>query len=384
MRSLLCLLLVGCSGTRAGIELELSAGAHARVDSIVRWELPRDLDGWDAYALEDADGASVPVQVLDGELVWVARGHIDAGDVRRYRLLRGPGPASRMSATREERGIVVAAGARELFVYRDRPVTPPADVDPIFARSAYIHPLRSPSGHVVTGDSPRSHRHQHGVFLAWTRALFDGREIDFWNAAEETGRIECVGVTASGAGAVAGWLRAHQRHVDVERARTALEETWELVAYAAPHATVLDVTTKLANAGDFTVLEHGYGGFAVRGPEAWEGDVARFATSTGSDRAAGDGERVDWCAMAGPDAGLVVFSAPENPRAPQPVRIHPSNPYFCFAPCRMGEFAIDGQWIARYRLVAFDGPLDPAVLQRMWLDFAEPVDVRAVTRQTAE
>ena len=384
MRSLLLSLLVGCSATEPGIELELSAGAHPRVDSIVRWEVPRQLAGWEAYTLASADGEPVGVQLVGGELVWIARGRMRPGDVRRYRLKRGGAPEARVAVRREDDGIAVSAGEHELLVYRDRPIAPPADVDPVYARSGYVHPLRTPAGRVVTGDSPRSHRHQHGVFLAWTRARFEGREIDFWNAAEQTGRVECAGVDASEGGAVAGWLRARQRHVDIVRARQALEETWELRAYATPSATVLDLTTTLTSAGDFTVLEHGYGGFAVRGPEAWEGDVARFVTSTGAGREMGNGERVDWCAMAGPDAGLAVFAHRANPRAPQPVRIHPGNPYFCFAPCRMGDFTIDGEWVARYRLVAFDGPLDPVALERMWLDFHEPVGVRVVARQTAE
>src|SRR5206468_817402 len=80
---------------------------------------------------------------------------------------------------------------------RDTPVViPPAAVapatkrlDPVFARSGFLHPLATRSGLVVTDDFPPDHAHQHGVFFAWVNPTFRGRPTDFWNQAKRTGRV---------------------------------------------------------------------------------------------------------------------------------------------------------------------------------------------------
>jgi hypothetical protein len=56
------------------------------------------------------------------------------------------------------------------------------------------------------------------------------------------------------------------------------------------------------------------------------------------------------------------------------MRIHPTDPYMCYAPSRAGswEIAPKQTHTVRYRFVAFDGNLDPAELDRLWRDYAEP------------
>jgi hypothetical protein len=121
---------------------------------------------------------------------------------------------------------------------------------------------------------------------------------------------------------------------------------------------------------------------AVRGRDAWYGpDGARFLTSAGRDRSDGNETRARWTyiggTVEGTQAGIAVLGHPDNVRAPQPVRIHPEMPYFCYAPSQLGRWAIEPgrPHVARYRFVAFDGSPDPALLDRLWADYAYPPTV---------
>ncbi|HEX9794430.1 MAG TPA: PmoA family protein [Planctomycetota bacterium] len=281
----------------------------------------------------------------------------------------------------DDHAITLRAGARLLASFQHEALVPEG-VDAVYARAGYLHPVFTPSGAVVTGDYGASHRHQHGVFCAWTRTRFEGREVDFWNAAARQGTVELTGFVAGEAGADHAGFAAAFAYVDLTAPgsrRTALEETWKVRAHALADATVIDLeSTQSAPTSPLEVLEYHYGGFAVRGPEGWEGaNGARVVTSEGLGRVPGNESTARWVAMSGAVAGggeatIAAFASPRNPRAPEPVRIHPTNPYFCFAACQQGAFAIasGAPRETRYCIVAMDGPPDPARLDELWREFA--------------
>jgi hypothetical protein len=74
----------------------------------------------------------------------------------------------------------------------------------------------------------------------------------------------------------------------------------------------------------------------------------------------------------GATCGLAALSHPQNFRSPQPVRLHPNKPYFCFAPMVLGDFRIEAgkPYVSRYRFVAFDGQGDASELDAIWKAFA--------------
>lgn len=76
--------------------------------------------------------------------------------------------------------------------------------------------------------------------------------------------------------------------------------------------------------------------------------------------------------------GVAIFCSPNNFRAPQPVRLHPKKPYFCFAPMVLGPFAIarEKPLVSRYRFVVHSGPLDLELAGRVWRDFKDPPQAR--------
>jgi hypothetical protein len=151
---------------------------------------------------------------------------------------------------------------------------------------------------------------------------------------------------------------------------------------------VFDVDVTDACAGDSSVRLplYRYGGIGVRGNWAWNGtNRMHFLNSEGvTNRANGDrAETVGrWAYLGGPVdgrwGGVAVLGHPANVHAPQPQRIHPTEPFLSMAPQQAGEVEIaPGKPLRlRYRFVALDGPPDARVLDRLWQDYAEPPVVR--------
>src|SRR5205823_1008563 len=64
-------------------------------------------------------------------------------------------------------------------------------------------------------------------------------------------------------------------------------------------------------------------------------------------------------------AGVAILCHPHNFRAPKPMRLHPNERFFSFAPQQAGDMKIEpGEaYISRYRFVVFEGPADKAELE---------------------
>jgi predicted Rossmann-fold nucleotide-binding protein len=75
---------------------------------------------------------------------------------------------------------------------------------------------------------------------------------------------------------------------------------------------------------------------------------------------------------------LGVLSHPDNVHSPQPVRIHPTEPFLNFAPQQAGAFRLrPGEpFRQRYRFVVFDGAPDATRLDAIWQAWATPVRAR--------
>lgn len=268
-------------------------------------------------------------------------------------------------------------GDREVLTYNAEFIPSP-DVDqPYFGRSGFIHPVRTPSGRIVTEGFPADHLHQHGLMFAWTSAVVGGHEVDFWNSRKQQGLVEHVETITSGGDEI----RVRLRHVDTstEGRNEILREQWRITRISHPSVNVFDLLSSQTCVAPtpLEIKQFHYGAMCVRGPSAWLGDQVAMITDEGKNRVAGNHSRPRWVTMQGviDDArcGLVAMSHPENFRAPQPVRLHPTKPYFCFAPMVTGDFQIEpGEpYVSRYRFVAFDGELDAGELDSIWDDFTD-------------
>jgi hypothetical protein len=381
------------------VTIEVAAGKHLRRDVPVSFEVPA------AFAVQERLGLDlvvpgggslpVPVQLLRGEpprLAWILEGEMPPGSTRRYRLRAGGAgstAAPAVECTDDGRHLLIEVHGRPALRYNHAVVEPPARVEAIFARSGYIHPLWTPAGKVITNDFPLNHKHHHGIWFPWTETVFEGRRVDFWNSAAGLGKVEFAGLKGHGGGPVLGWFRARHRHIDLTAPggpKTALEELWEVKVYGIRGGFLFDLESTQVCAADSPLLlkEYRYGGLGFRGSGEWEGNDVEFLTSEGRTRKDGHATRARWCAVygkvGGEPAAVTIFCHPTNFRAPQPMRIHPSEPFFNFAPSQAGDFRIEPgkPYVSRYRFFAGDGEVDAGASERLWHDYAEPPEIAVV------
>ncbi len=299
------------------------------------------------------------------------------------------------SAQLEGGHVTLSVGGKHLLTYQGKETQlPRADIKPIFKRGGYLHPILSPSGKLLTDDYPPNHLHHHGIWAPWTKTVFQDRHPDFWNMGDGTGKVEFVRFGETWSGPVEAGFTAQHRFVDLSAGnpRIALNESWKITAFNIPNADyfVFDlVSTQTCATADALILpKYLYGGLGFRGNWNWNGeDKCHFLTANGeTDRVKGNETRADWCHISGEVdgaiAGIAILSHPDNFRAPQPMRLHPKEPFFCFAPSQAGDWAIEPgkPYVARYRFIVEDGKPDKAQLDALWHAYAHPPQV-TVTRK---
>lgn len=370
-----------------GQTVTVSAGDFERVNTPVAFALPANASGTE-WRLRSDRGGVVPLQVDDE-----GRGHfilpaLPAGGVATFQLERGTAAGAEVEAEGGEGAVAFRVGGRPVLRYNGAVTQPPRpDIDPVYARGGYIHPIHSPAGVVVSGDYPPDHLHHHGIWASWTRTVFRGDTVDFWNVADRLGDVLPVALDSAWEGQVFGGFRARHRYVALTGGtpQEALQESWTARVYnvsgnGRPYWLFdLEVEQRTAGRDPLTLPTYHYGGVAYRGRDDWYGaENATFLTSEGDAREAGNETRARWTHIGGVAEGgargLAVLSHPDNFRHPEPVRIHPREPYFVWTPSQLGEWSIEPGRThrVRYRYVVHDGPPDAAELDRLWNDFAHP------------
>jgi hypothetical protein len=373
--------------------VEIVNDDQPRSEIVLRIDLPRGLPG-DVLQLRDDEGIVSPVQIDDDRRAAFV---VSLAARERRRLTIEPAldrrPRPIVDATRRTDRVEIGIDQHPVLVYRadtsrDPSINP--SVSQILRRGGYLHPIFTPQGRLVTDDYAPNHLHHHGVWSAWAKSRFAGRTIDFWNMGEGTGAVQFEGLAETWSGQIHGGVRARHRFTDLSARplTTALVEEWEVTVYAVgrgrPAYRLFDLVSRQETATRDAVemAQYLYGGIGVRGNRAWNGATAmEFLTSEGRTRADGHGTRARWCYMGGlvngRPAGIVVFDHPENVRHPQPMRLHPNEPFFSYAPVQIGALTIEPgrTHVARYRFATFDGLPDPALFERLWRDFGQPPTV---------
>ncbi len=190
----------------------------------------------------------------------------------------------------------------------------------------YVHPLRTPAGHVLTRNAPDDHPWHHGLWF--TIKFVDGD--NFWEEMAPYGVLRHDGPPAVEAGEdgrvmVAGaltWTRPDRETVAIVEQRSLAHVPLGDDAYA------IDFDTTLVPGAD-TVLDRtpfttwgGYGGLSLRGSGEWHD--TRLLLADGSTHERVIGEPSAWCDItgevgdSGAEAGIAVFDHPGNQRHPVP------------------------------------------------------------------
>ena len=378
---------------RTAVNVQLQAGPADRENVPIICVVPDGLRHAASWELVRSDsGAAVPVQKLTGDparCAWILEQKLPAGEARQYQLRADTGAGQPETVICHDNGAQLQLKVKEkpILSYHHETAMPPAELDPVYARSGFIHPLVSPAGRVLTDDFPPDHAHQHGIFTAWVNTTLGDRKIDFWNQPGRTGNVRHKSIVRTASGPVFAEFEVVLEHVALNdgKDQPVLEETWIVRAYNTTDAYLVDFESTQRCVANMPLIlnEYHYGGFGFRGNRAWSQDSPfDFLTNEGLTRADGNHARAQWLAAHGPVDDGVAYAAvlchPDNVRAPQPARLHPSMPYFSYSPVVLGEMKLSpGEtYVTRLRFVAADGQPQAARIDQLFEDYARPPVVK--------
>ena len=373
------------------VDITVEAGAYDRVGTPVFMVLPESLRATPNFALTQADtNGVIAAQVESGDpprLVWIVD-RLKAGQVRHYRLAGLQGKTAPLPAVVTENDgklLSVKIAGKTVLQYNEAAVPSPIPNKPEYRRSGYLHPIFDPLGRPITDDMAPDHAHQHGVMFAYEKTQFEGSSLNFWEPSNGTISHERTLPTVSGS-VFGGFqvLLSHNENDLPSGQRHVLRETWNVRVFNLKDYFLFDLISVQNCAGDQPLLieKNSYGGLALRCHRNWfDPRNSEYLTSEGKTRENGNQTRPRWVDLAGSIdgkiSGVTVMGHPENFRFPQPVRLHPAKPYFCFAPMAVDAFSIvpGTPFLSRYRFYVHRGKPDTAKTEMIWRDYAEPPQV---------
>jgi type 1 glutamine amidotransferase len=401
----LCTLLVfGVTTAQPLPDLRVEAGPYDRFDTPVCVSLPDSLAAYgDRLRLREVDGGEetdVPYQWEADRLCFLLTGSTEAQTQRYYRFVVGERAVVRPVATieRSDSAVAIRLAGTQVLSWRLSPKPVPEGVDPIYSRSGFVHPLRTPAGAVLTRIQPPDHYHHYGLWNPWTRTEHRGVQRDFWNLKEGDGTVANREAKATYEGPVYAGLTAGLDYLAfpdsavTDRSERLLDEELQLRLYptAHPDRYLLDYRSTQTNLTDdpFTVRAYRYQGFGLRARADWDDESATLLTSEGYGKADGNATRARWLRVEGPTeggrAGILFLGHPQNYDSPQLIRNWPEganggkeNVFVNFNPAQERDlpYRPGGSYRQQYRMVVYDGTLDSLTAERYWRDFARPPQV---------
>jgi hypothetical protein len=301
-----------------------------------------------------------------------------------------------LTLKRDEHSTTICSGEQPLVSYVHGETPAPEGQDPLYKRSAYMHPVWSPGGEVLTRIQPPDHYHHYGIWNPWTRTRFGEHRVDFWNLADGQGTVRFTGYLDQTEENGTAGFRARHEHIFFREDGTegvAMNEVWEVKVHGVSEkAYLIDLYTTLSTPLEEGITLEAYrygGGIGFRATGKWGTENSSVLTSEGRDRAGADGTGARWVIVEGESAvpegrsGILFLSHPGNRSHPEPMRMWPpdqyegkSNVFFEFCPIRHQEWVLDPgkEYTLKYRMVVFDGEMTPESAESYWDQFAEQSD----------
>ncbi|MFO7823231.1 MAG: PmoA family protein [Cyclobacterium sp.] len=384
------MVLFACSSPPL-MRFTLESGDVARKNSPLLISTGKELPVGSNYELVNEDSQeSFPAQVLASGELLVFIDSMAAESIGNYALRQTTSEeetAYRPKISPSEEGLEIAVDGNPVLFYQTATAFPPEGLPDYYKRSGMIHPLYSPDGQVLTDAFPAGHTHQHAIFNAWVNTRFKGEKVDFWNQHQETGTVEHVDLVHTEEGVNTALFESILRHISLKDGEV-LEEKWRVMVYPTADYYLFDLYSEQTNTSNDTlfVLDYHYGGMGFRGSREWnEVDSVHFTnswnilTSEGYTNENANHTHAAWVAafgeVDGETAGSTIFGFPDNFRYPQAIRVHPTMPYWVYAPMVDGEFYIaPGETFkSSFRYYVHQGEPDERVIDNIRNDLMNPI-----------
>ncbi|MEW2922076.1 PmoA family protein [Muricauda sp. ANG21] len=284
------------------------------------------------------------------------------------------------TSRKESENLILSISDKDVLVYRFETMPPPEGIDSAFHRSGFIHPLKTLSGHTLTAIHPEDHYHHFGVWNPWTRVVYEGDTIDFWNIGDKKGTVRFKEFKEIGDNI----FRTHHEHVVLKggHEKIAINEIQTVTLNELnDKAYALDINIEYQTTdSDFKLIEYRYGGFSIRGTKEWTDANSKILTSEGITRENADGSLAKWCLVQGElgehHGGFLLMSNVNNYNHPEPLRVWPKEMHdgYIFVnvcPIKTKDWVMkaNNTYSLQYRIVVFDGEMDAEQAQSLWVTY---------------
>lgn len=355
------------------------------------------------YQVDNSGETRIASQVEPGisaRLWFVMEARKGQEVVRHYvlRLEEKPDPVAHVITLDQDlTDICIKQYDKPVLKYRIGVIYPPDSAAPefqdhlhkIIKHGAYIHPLWSPGGEVLTQIQPADHPHHFGLWGSHNYAHIGERKVNFWDLRLGMGTVKFEGFTSKVEGEVFGGFEAVQNNIDFGAAgedQIAISELLDVRSWNTGEGTwMVDYTTTM-----FTDLSTGvqidqfrYGsGIGLRATRKWNVNTCKVLTSEGKILENADASTGRWCIMEGISdteegrSGVLFLSHPSNFGHPEPFRIWPKpehGAFFNFTPVRNKAWRMEPNtpYAQKYRMIVFDGEMTAERAEKYWQAFAK-------------
>ena len=308
---------------------------------------------------------------------------ITAGLSAAWIAVSGAGAETWTTAEKNER--VEARRCGELsLAWQSTPLTSPKGGEK-FAASAFLHPLRTPSGFEWTTIQPADHLHHFGLWWPWKFIEVDGETYNCWEIQNGQGAHIARSVRSIAAGPDSlAWEFINETVIKKPGTapRSAIHETARVeLSISGSDTQVLDISlSQKAAKSPVTIPNYRYSGFTWRGPASWNKDNSTMLTSQGRSRDDANGQPARWVFVTGPTPTgtatvLIMSAASDLSGAPERLRVwdskaHNGAPFVNFNPVMDKPLPLDAKHPAvskrKYRVIAADYQINPAEAETKW------------------
>jgi hypothetical protein len=297
-------------------------------------------------------------------------------------------PAGTWTTSEKEGRIEARHGDTLVFAWQEKALAKPKGGEK-FAASAFLHPLRTPSGFEWTAIQPSDHLHHFGLWWPWKHIEVNGGEYNCWEVQAGQGALVAKSVkTLSNGPDGLEWEFVNETVIKKPGTSplTAIYETARVGLKVSGDAEVLDISIRQKAADSpVTILKYRYSGFSWRGPLSWNKDNSTMTTSEGKDRDHANDTSARWVVVSGPSptgsaSVLMMSAAAKMAGTPENLRVWDSkmfngNPFVNFNPVMKKSLPLDDAHPAvsnrKYRVIAADHVIDAAEAEAEWKKWLE-------------
>lgn len=331
--------------------------------------------------------------VIKGEAVLISHPEVKHPSAVRYawaanpegaNLVNSEGLPASLFTTEWNKRVPIPVEGKELVAYQAAPILEPRG-GPAFEGSNFIHPLKTPSGFVVTDSQPEDHLHHFGLWWPWKFIEFEGRKILCWELQNGDGLVE-----ARTNEAVPNGLITESVYLDRKtpggpvvrlKESTAISVSELLREPCSGYYLDLKIDHQVVGDQPITINKYRYSGLGYRGSSLWNLKTSTLLTSEGANRENANAARARWVRVEGINgqggsAGVLIMSHTDNHSHPEKIRTwnkhHKGAIFINFNPVMDQDWVFQpGQTYTRkYRLFVYDGNLSSTDADRLWDEYA--------------